>query len=204
MAIARFLYTLTMYLLTPVILYRLAMRGLRYREYFARWHERFGFFAAPGIERLDLGARGLGRRGQRGAAADRGADAALRRHAASSSPRSRPTGSARVRQLFGDRVFHVYLPYDLPASVKRFLDRVRPRIAVVMETEIWPNLFRDCRERRIPVVVANARLSETLAARLRPGAAAGARGDPQRRARGGAIAAGRASASCAWAPTRRA
>ena len=50
MAIARFLYTIGMYLLTPVILYRLAMRGLRYREYFARWQERFGFFAAPGIE----------------------------------------------------------------------------------------------------------------------------------------------------------
>ena len=71
-----------------------------------------------------------------------------------------PTGSERVQKLFGERVFHVYLPYDLPASVKRFLDRIRPRFAVIMETEIWPNLFITCRERAIPIVVTNARLSE--------------------------------------------
>ena len=52
------------------------------------------------------------------------------------------------------------MPYDLPASVKRFLNRIQPRFAVVMETEIWPNLFITCRERGIPIVVTNARLSE--------------------------------------------
>ena len=71
-----------------------------------------------------------------------------------------PTGSARVLQLFGDRVFHVYLPYDLTTAVRRFLDRVRPRLAVIMETEIWPNLFMTCAERDISIVIANARLSE--------------------------------------------
>ncbi len=71
-----------------------------------------------------------------------------------------PTGSARVLQLFGDRVFHVYLPYDLTTAVRRFLDRVRPRLAVIMETEIWPNLFMTCADRDISIVIANARLSE--------------------------------------------
>src|SRR5215475_4320730 len=71
-----------------------------------------------------------------------------------------PTGSERVRRVWGDRVFNVYLPYDLPASIRRFLDRVRPRVAVVMETEIWPNLFFECQARGIPVIVANGRLSE--------------------------------------------
>src|SRR6185312_6807216 len=71
-----------------------------------------------------------------------------------------PTGSERVRRVYGDRVFNVYLPYDLPASIRRFLDRVRPRLAVVMETEIWPNLFFECQARNIPLIVANARLSE--------------------------------------------
>src|SRR4029078_5398288 len=47
MRLRRFIYTLTMYLLTPVILYRLAVRGLHYPDYFARWRERFGFFADP-------------------------------------------------------------------------------------------------------------------------------------------------------------
>src|SRR3546814_19818050 len=50
--------------------------------------------------------------------------------------------------------------YLLTASVERFLDRIRPRLAVVMETEIWPNLFITCAGREIPIVVANARLSE--------------------------------------------
>ena len=71
-----------------------------------------------------------------------------------------PTGSDRVRRVYGDRVFNVYLPYDLPASIRRFLKRVQPRLVVVMETEIWPNLFFACRARGMPVMVANARLSE--------------------------------------------
>ena len=70
-----------------------------------------------------------------------------------------PTGSARVKKLFGDRVFHVYLPYDLPRSVARFLDRVKPKLAVVMETEIWPNLLRECRSRGIKTIVINGRIS---------------------------------------------
>ncbi len=71
-----------------------------------------------------------------------------------------PTGSDRVRSVFGDQVFHVYLPYDLPAAIRRFLGRINPALAVIMETEIWPNLFRICRQQDIPIVVANARLSE--------------------------------------------
>ena len=50
------------------------------------------------------------------------------------------TGAARVRALFGDRVAHAYLPYDLPGAVRRFLDRARPAVAVMMETEVWPAL----------------------------------------------------------------
>ncbi|HHL31025.1 MAG TPA: 3-deoxy-D-manno-octulosonic acid transferase, partial [Oceanospirillales bacterium] len=69
-------------------------------------------------------------------------------------------GSDRVQQIFGNQVFHLYLPYDLPGAVKRFLRKINPELAVVMETEIWPNLFRFCKKRNIPIVVANARLSE--------------------------------------------
>src|SRR5690606_28087974 len=71
-----------------------------------------------------------------------------------------PTGSERVRHLFGDRVFHVYLPYDLPLAVRRFLKRVRPLMGVIVETEIWPNLYFACRARGVPLMIANARLSE--------------------------------------------
>jgi 3-deoxy-D-manno-octulosonic-acid transferase len=74
-----------------------------------------------------------------------------------------PTGSERIRALFGDSVQHCYLPYDLPCAAARFLARVQPRLAVVMETELWPNHIHQCARRSIPVALANARLSERSA-----------------------------------------
>jgi 3-deoxy-D-manno-octulosonic-acid transferase len=70
-----------------------------------------------------------------------------------------PTGSERVRAALGDRVHHCYLPYDLPGAVGRFLDAVRPRLGLLMETELWPNLVAGCAARDVPLVLANARLS---------------------------------------------
>jgi 3-deoxy-D-manno-octulosonic-acid transferase len=69
------------------------------------------------------------------------------------------TGSERVRQQLADEVFHVYAPYDLPGAVRRFLKRARPIMVIIMETEIWPNLFHRCRREGIPQILANARLS---------------------------------------------
>ena len=155
----RFFYTLTLYLLTPVVIYRLTRRGLRYRGYFSRWRERFGFFPDPGFaDSIWVHAVSLG---EVNAAAPLVESLMARYHDTRIVVTTvTPTGSERVQQLFGERVFHVYLPYDLRRSVARFLDRTRPRLAVIMETEIWPNLFMACAERRIAILVANARLSE--------------------------------------------
>ncbi|MEO5626069.1 MAG: lipid IV(A) 3-deoxy-D-manno-octulosonic acid transferase [Dokdonella sp.] len=155
----RFIYTLTLYLLTPFVVYRLAARGIKYHGYFARWRERFGFFADPGIrDSIWIHAVSLGEVN----AAVPLIEALMLRYRESPFVITTvtPTGSDRVLQLFGDRVFHVYLPYDLTTAVKRFLNRVRPHLAVIMETEIWPNLFMSCAERDISIVIANARLSE--------------------------------------------
>jgi 3-deoxy-D-manno-octulosonic-acid transferase len=70
------------------------------------------------------------------------------------------SGSAQVRQLWGTRVHHRYLPFDLPFAVRRFLDRLQPHSVIIIETELWPNLYRALRLRHIPLVIANARLSE--------------------------------------------
>lgn len=77
------------------------------------------------------------------------------------------TGAARVHTLFGSRVHHCYLPYDLPGAVARFLERTQPRLGIVMETELWPNLFRACVRRHIPMIIASARISPRTAARYR-------------------------------------
>jgi len=74
-----------------------------------------------------------------------------------------PTGSERIQSLFGDSVQHCYLPYDLPLASKRFLQRLQPRLAIVMETELWPNHINQCARLKIPVVLANGRLSERSA-----------------------------------------
>ncbi|HEU4856808.1 MAG TPA: lipid IV(A) 3-deoxy-D-manno-octulosonic acid transferase [Rhodanobacteraceae bacterium] len=163
----RFLYTVAMYLATPVIVWRLAARGFRYRGYFRRWRERFGSFPDPGLSgAIWIHAVSVGE-----VNAALPLIQALRRRY---TPRPlvvttvTPTGSERVRKLFGDEIFHVYLPYDLPHAVRRFLDHVRPALAVVMETEIWPNLFHQCGRRGIPLAVVNARLSERSLRGYRP------------------------------------
>lgn len=154
----RLTYTVVLYLLMPLILYRLAFRGLRSRGYFSRWFERFGFFPNPRMEHsIWVHAVSVGEVNAAAPLID-----TLRQQYPNDSfviTTVTPTGSDRVRQLWGEQVFHVYLPYDLPGAIRRFLQRVRPRIAIIMETEIWPNLFRQCDRRAIPVLIANARLS---------------------------------------------
>ncbi|BBD80742.1 lipid IV(A) 3-deoxy-D-manno-octulosonic acid transferase [Aerosticca soli] len=155
----RLLYTLALCLAMPFIVLRLLARGMRYRGYHRRWRERFGFFRPlPVTGSLWIHAVSVGE--------VNAAEPLLKalREAYPQAPllitTVTPTGSERVRQLFGDTVFHVYLPYDLPVAVARFLARARPRLAVIVETEIWPNLYHACHRRGIPLMIVNARLSE--------------------------------------------
>ena len=155
----RFLYTLAMYLVTPLMMLRLLLRGVRSRSYRRRWPERFGSFKSPGFQgSLWVHAVSVGE-----VNAAQPLIKALRLdypNAPVVLSTVTPTGAARVKQLFGDKVFHVYLPYDLPFAVRRFLNKIRPRLAMIVETEIWPNLYFACRRRGIPLMIVNARLSE--------------------------------------------
>ena len=152
------LYSLLLYLLLPLALLRLLWRGRRAPAYRRRWGERLGFYGdRPMAAGLWIHAVSVG---------ETQAAAPLIKHFLDRHPdlgvmvtTTTPTGSERLRALFEDRVRHVYLPYDLPLILNRFLDRVRPRLVLVMETEIWPNLLRVCERRGIPVILGNARLS---------------------------------------------
>jgi 3-deoxy-D-manno-octulosonic-acid transferase len=155
----RNLYTLLLYLLAPLVLLRLAWRGLRAPDYWHRWPERFGSISpALGERVIWLHAVSVGEV----QAAEPLVRALLEQYPEYSLlvTTVTPTGSARVTALFGDEVAHVYAPYDLPGAVARFMQRVRPRLAVVMETELWPNLFQSCKRGSIPLLLVNARLSE--------------------------------------------
>lgn len=163
----RGLYSLVIRVALPISLYYLIWRGLRQREYFDRWSERFALYRGEGLEGcLWIHAVSVG---EVNVAAP--LVAALRERMPDRTllvTTTTPTGSARVRALWGDSVRHVYLPYDLPGAVRNFLDHFQPRLALMMETEIWPNLFEELKARGVPLVIANARLSERSLRGYRP------------------------------------
>ncbi len=70
-----------------------------------------------------------------------------------------PTGKTTLRKEFQEEICHFYFPYDIPGFMIRMLERLRPSVCIVMETEIWPNLYRLCKQKDIPIVIANARIS---------------------------------------------
>ena len=155
----RLAYTFLLYLFAPFVLLRLAWRGLRAPAYLRRWPERFGFIEPPlGEKVIWLHAVSVGEV----QAAEPVIRALIDRHPEYSIlvTTVTPTGSAHQAALFGDDVAHVYAPYDLPGAVARFFDRVQPKLAIVMETELWPNLFHCSYRHTIPLLLVNARLSE--------------------------------------------
>jgi len=70
-----------------------------------------------------------------------------------------PTGAARIAALFGDNVQHCYIPFEFPNAIRSFFKALRPQAAMIMETEIWPNLYRGCGVRKIPLILVSARIS---------------------------------------------
>ncbi len=154
----RFIYSVCFYLAIPFILIRLLWRSRRAPDYRKRWAERFGFFQPPAktgsiwVHTVSVGefiaAQPLIKR-------------LLNEHPELpiTVTTTTPTGSARVLAAFADQVFHVYAPYDYPAAIRRFISKVQPRLAIMMETELWPNIFAVCQQQTIPIFVANARLS---------------------------------------------
>ena len=166
----RKLYSLAIRVAAPVAFSVLLLRGFRDRAYWQALGERFGFAGGPAMEVTPqpciwLHAVSLG---------EVAASASLVRALAARYSEVRivlttatPTGRARARALFGERVEVRYLPYDLPAAVRRFLARTRPQIGIIVETELWPNLFREATLRGIPLLLASARLSATSVSRYR-------------------------------------
>ncbi len=159
----RGLYSLALHALLPVTIYHLVWRGFRHPAYLSRWNERYAVYGddtaldATAQRTLWVHAVSVG---------EVAAATALINTLLMKYPGRRmvvtsitPTGSERIQALWGDRVEHVYLPYDLPGAVGRFLDRYRPSQTLIMETELWPNLLFGCRDRGIPVAILNARLS---------------------------------------------
>lgn len=161
----RVVYLLLIHLLAPIAWLALAWRSLRDPGYRAGLTQRFGFGPATAAPSIWVHAVSVG---------EVQAAAPLVRALRTRYPdipltltTVTPTGAARARALFGDAVDVRHLPYDLPGSVRRFFARVQPRVAVILETELWPNLYRACGKRGIPLVLASARISPRSVGRYR-------------------------------------
>jgi len=159
----RQLYSLLILLLLPLLLLRLYWRGFKAPAYRERWFERLGFLEPPGEPGcIWLHAVSVG---------EVQAVAPLIRLLLADAERSlvitttTPTGAQRVRELFGGEVRHYFAPFDAPFIVRRFFATLRPRLLILVETEIWPNLIHTARQSGVPTLLANARLSVRSARR---------------------------------------
>lgn len=156
----RTLYNILAYICMPMLFFRLWWRSRRVPARWLRWQERCGY--SPLLnECIWIHAVSLG---------ETLAALPLIKKIIAHYPTTpilitnmTLTGSEQVKKQLGDTVYNAYIPFDLPHFVKRFFNRSHPKIAIILETELWPNLFHHCELRKIPLVVTNARLSETSA-----------------------------------------
>jgi len=157
----RVIYSSIFYLLIPFILLRLLWRSIKAPAYRHRWRERLGFYnKAKSFPEGVIWFHAV-------SVGEAEALFPLLQHIQKHHPDAKllittttPTGSARVNAVMLETVTHVYLPYDIPGAVNRFMHCFKPKLAVIMETEIWPNLYTCCGKNQIPLYVINARLSE--------------------------------------------
>lgn len=156
----RTLYTLLFHLGLPLVAIRLWLRARKAPAYAQRIGERFAL-NLPALQPGGIWVHAV-------SVGESIAAAAMIRELLKRYPQlpitvtcMTPTGSQRIQALFADepRIQHCYLPYDLPWAAARFLNRVQPKLAIIMETELWPNHIHQCAKRGIPVALANARLS---------------------------------------------
>jgi len=161
----RALYSAAFYLLIPFVLLRLLWRSRRNPAYRQRLGERFGFSSLSFEKSLWVHAVSVG---ESLIAVSLIKKLRLRYPSLPIVVTTMtPTGAARIQAALGDSVSHVYVPYDLPMAVNRFLKRIKPALALIVETELWPNFYESCHQRGIPIVLANGRLSERSAAGYR-------------------------------------
>ncbi|MCP4412404.1 MAG: 3-deoxy-D-manno-octulosonic acid transferase [Gammaproteobacteria bacterium] len=160
--VTRLLYTTLLYLIIPIELIRLYIRGRIVPEYHLRWSERFA------VSLPDINSGGFWV--HTASVGEFLAALPVIRQLLESHPESpitvttmTPTGSERVKVKLGEQVNHIYAPYDLPDVISRFLDHVKPDKLLIMETELWPNIIAAASKRGIDIILMNARLSEQSA-----------------------------------------
>ena len=158
----RFLYSILLAVLLPFVPLKLLWRGFKQPAYLRHWGERFGFYNTP-VNKATIWLHCV-------SVGETRAAEPLIKALQLQYPlhqilitHGTPTGREASEALFGDSVQRVYLPYDVPFAVNKFLKHFQPKIGLLMETELWFNLIAACKQREIPLLLLNARLSEKSA-----------------------------------------
>lgn len=156
----RSLYSALLYLISPLLMVYLIVRGFKSPDYRRRWGERFGI---KRLQQTDLLLHCVSM-GETLAAIPliKQIQAAYPNLSITVTTTS-PTGSAEVLRAFAGQVQHCYLPFDLAWCSKRFVQQVTPKNCIIMETELWPNLIHYLKQSGAKVLLANARLSQKSA-----------------------------------------
>ena len=157
----RNLYTALFCLLLPIYFARLCWKGLSNKEYFLRWSERLGYSSElPSKDKSIIWIHAV-------SVGEVNASMPLLRALITDYPYSEilvttttPTGSKLLIERLGNKIKHQYLPVDIPFFINSFLNKWNPKILILLETEIWPNLINICKSRGIYSALVNARLSE--------------------------------------------
>jgi 3-deoxy-D-manno-octulosonic-acid transferase len=154
----RYLYTVVLYLLSPFFILRLYWKSRRLPVYRERILERFFLGNKRVRQPVDiwLHAVSLGEV----VAATPLIDALLAKKWRVLVTTMTPTGSQQVIKRFGSQVFHQYVPYDFPWALRRFFKATKPRLGIIMETELWPNVINQSKRINMPLLLINARLSD--------------------------------------------
>jgi 3-deoxy-D-manno-octulosonic-acid transferase len=157
-----FIYTFILWLLLPYVFLRLIWRARNQQEYLHHIGERFGFYSVRSdkpviwLHAVSVGEARATQRLVTNLLVNYPFHQVLLTH-------TTPTGRAASKQLYGDKVLRVYLPYDYPFAVNNFLRHFQPQLGILMETEIWFNLIRACHLSNTPLLLLNARMSESSA-----------------------------------------
>lgn len=155
----RYIYNLFWYLILPFVIFRLLWKSRKNSAYRARIAERLGFYNfPPQKDTIWVHAVSVG---------ESISAIPLIKELLAAYPKNTlvvttmtPTGAERIQKVFGTEVLQLYVPYDIASAVKRFLRHLNPKILVLMETELWPNILYYTARQNIPIIIANARLSE--------------------------------------------
>jgi len=154
------LYSSIHYLLTPVFLIHILWRSIKNPDYRKNVFQRFGYLQKDFKNKKTICVHAVSVGEVRAIAP--AIEQILKTHKEYQIliTTTTPTGKDQVFDIFEDRVEHSYLPWDLPHTIRRFLNKVRPEVFIIVETELWPNLFIQIKKNGIPLIIANARLSE--------------------------------------------